>query len=175
MKLNETISIDALFDSFNQTYDIRTIGASFHEIIAPSGDVYVVNLTLMEGQATEQPIVNVEFGRSSRDGITLYHKYKNDDELEESKDSPIVIFSTVMSIVRSHAQKYKLPAYCFSGQRKLGSVYNRMVSRYASMSNFNVYQTTRKDEILFCLVTKRFDIAYQKEIAEDGFEALMFT
>lgn len=167
MKLTEAINIP-LTESFDKVYPLRQETYDSWSFYDNNGYKYVIFIESYPGKRTGKLIYNIEFLVETTNG----YMSKYDSYATSSKDNPIAIFSTVMSVVKGHINSHPTSSFGFSGDRKLGTLYKRLVEKNIDQRKYRVFTKMSGSHIDFCIVSENTLVLWEDDIVDDTFDML---
>lgn len=147
-----------LFEAFNSTYRIRQVGANDFTFTADNGTIYKISFFVpssvqiaMDYQSRYFPAVpdspdsyaEVEFSIVGDDGTSSYKYLGGTEQIQSSGENSMKVFATVLNTVFWYVTNKNIDVLLFSGESKLGPLYERMIKRYIPRSHKMIKGTSR--------------------------------
>lgn len=157
---------DAVMEAFDQVYRVRRTNSNEFSFTTDKGNQYQISfyrpshpsmfLSMQEdkiGKPLPDGLVNVadvDFTFVPEGGGSRY-KYMGGTKMVDSmNDNALKIYATVMSTIFWYTENERLDALFFSGEMKLGSLYQKMVRRYVP-NGYKAMSGSYHNSIHFCV------------------------
>lgn len=160
--------VTELFEAFDSTYRIRQSGNNEFSFTTENGTVYQITFFVpsnirmaMEYQQEYFPLVpsnpnsyaEVEFSITGADGNGVYKYLGGSEQVRDSGENSLKVFATVMNTVFWFVTTKRIEVLVFSGESKLGPLYERMIRRYIPNS-YAMLKGTTKQPMRFMIYKK---------------------
>jgi hypothetical protein len=149
-----------LFEAFDSTYRIRQTGATDFSFTADNGTVYQITFftpssiqMAMDYQSRYFPLMpasprsyaEVEFSIVivGDEGGSSYKYLGGTEQIRNIGENPMKVFATVLNTVFWYVSAKHIDVLLFSGESKLGPLYERMIRRYMPKSHKMIKGTSR--------------------------------
>lgn len=140
------MKIDQLFESFDAPYQYWKITKNSYLFDTDDGYEYDV---LFHGEGSEKEPLEVMFVIIDKQSRLPMRKY--DSRLMANSSQPLRVLATVFAIAEEYVRKHQPDVITFSGEKKLGMVYDRIISKRFQNSGYTIKRSMVGNSVMFAL------------------------